>query len=168
MSDSPRPQGTPYLDRRRLLGCAALFGISGPLLVACGSDDSGSSSAGGSSDSPSESGSPSASGDAPSGGAGLVEAADVPVGGGVVLTGQKIVVTQPAKGEFKAFSAVCTHQGTILSSVEGGKITCPAHGSQFSAEDGANVTGPNGSPGGSVAALAEIPVTVTDGQVVEA
>src|SRR3954468_8007896 len=118
MTDSP--QG-PVLDRRRVLGCAALFGISGPLLVACGSSDGGSSdaNAGGSS-------SPGGSaGTAKAAGAGLIAAADVPVGGGVILTDQQVVVTQPTKGKFKGFSSVCTHQGNPVGSVGGGKITCP-------------------------------------------
>src|SRR5437773_11305026 len=34
---------------------------------------------------------------------------DIPVGGGKVFMSHKVVVTQPAKGVFKAFSAVCTH-----------------------------------------------------------
>ena len=38
-------------------------------------------------------------------------AADIPVGGGMVFTAAKVVVTQPTKGDFKAFSAVCTHVG---------------------------------------------------------
>jgi nitrite reductase/ring-hydroxylating ferredoxin subunit len=162
MTDSA--QG-PFLDRRRVLGCAALFGISGPLLVACGSGDGSSSDAKAGGTSPSPGGS---SGTPKSAGAGLIAAADVPVGGGVILTDQQIVVTQPTKGEFKGFSSVCPHQGNPVGSVGGGRINCPFHGSQFSIEDGSNLTGPNGSAAGSVAALPEIPVKVEGGQVVEA
>ena len=39
----------------------------------------------------------------------LISATDVPVGGGTVLPDEKIVVTQPREGDFKAFSAICTH-----------------------------------------------------------
>jgi nitrite reductase/ring-hydroxylating ferredoxin subunit len=46
--------------------------------------------------------------------------ADVPEGGGTVFKEQKVVVTQPKEGEFKAFSAVCTHQGCLVSKVEPG------------------------------------------------
>ena len=142
---------------RRALGCAALFGVAGPLLVACGDDGATapSGSSGGSSD------------DArPESGSALVAAADVPVGGGVVLPEHELVVTQPSEGEFKAFTSVCTHQGAQLSSVSQGRITCPLHGSQFAVEDGSNVTGPNGSEGGSVADLESFTVEVVDGQVV--
>src|SRR5450756_488972 len=38
----------------------------------------------------------------------LGEATAIPVGGGMVFTASKVVVTQPTKGVFKAFSAVCT------------------------------------------------------------
>src|SRR3954467_14832763 len=41
----------------------------------------------------------------------LAATSDIPVGGGKVFTDQKVVVTQPKKDEFKAFSAICTHEG---------------------------------------------------------
>ena len=75
-----------------------------------------------------------------------VKTADVPVGGGVVLTEAKVVVTQPKAGEFKAFSAVCTHRQCTVSKVADGTIDCPCHGSKFSAVDGSVVTGPADKP----------------------
>ncbi|WP_308212976.1 Rieske (2Fe-2S) protein [Mycolicibacterium vanbaalenii] len=42
-----------------------------------------------------------------------------------------MVLTQPNTGEFKAFSAVCTHAGCTVSEVIGASITCPCHGSSF-------------------------------------
>ncbi|MFC7466943.1 Rieske (2Fe-2S) protein [Actinomadura keratinilytica] len=58
------------------------------------------------------------------------------MGGGKVFADDKVVVTQPEKGEFKAFSAVCTHAGCLVSGVKDSVITCDCHGSRFSAADG--------------------------------
>ena len=77
------------------------------------------------------------------------------------------MVTQPTKGTFEGFGATCTHQGCQLASVAAGTINCPCHGSQFSIADGSNVTGPLGSPPGSIAALSKVAVKVQGGNVVE-
>ena len=76
----------------------------------------------------------------------LARTGDIPVGGGKILTGLKIVITQPKAGSFVAFSAVCTHQGCTLTSVTGGTINCPCHGSKFSIANGSVVNGPATSP----------------------
>jgi Rieske Fe-S protein len=76
----------------------------------------------------------------------LAATADVPVGGGVVLADAQLVITQPAAGTFKAFSAICTHQGCTVSAVENGTINCPCHGSEFAIADGAVVAGPAQKP----------------------
>ena len=55
---------------------------------------------------------------------------------------QKIVVTQPTDGDFKAFSAVCTHQSCLVSQIADGTIDCLCHGSKFSDQDGSVVNGP--------------------------
>jgi Rieske Fe-S protein len=75
-----------------------------------------------------------------------IKAADVPVGGGRVFDALKVVVTQPTQGEYKAFSAVCTHQGCTVAGVEGGRIVCPCHGSQFDISTGAVLQGPATQP----------------------
>ncbi len=82
--------------------------------------------------------------------------ADVPVGSGVIL--DELVVTQPVKGEFKAFSATCTHQGCKVSDIDT-SIHCACHGSQFSITDGSVENGPATSP------LPEETVTVAGGQI---
>jgi Rieske Fe-S protein len=158
----PAPTSTE-LSRRRVLRVAAVSG-AGALLVACGGGDSTDTSepgAGGSASTPAGS---SSSGDDSGGGGGgaLVATADVPVKGGVVLDDKKIVVTQPASGEFKAFTAVCTHQQCTVAGVKANTITCPCHGSTYSALDGSVKGGPAPSP------LREIPVTVEGDQVVKA
>lgn len=85
---------------------------------------------------------PAPTADAP---AGLAAAADVPVGGGVVLTAEQLVITQPTPGEFKGFSAVCTHQGCLVGEVKGGTINCDCHGSKFGL-DGSVANGPATAP----------------------
>lgn len=87
---------------------------------------------------------------------------DVPVGGGLVVKDRKVVVTQPKAGEFKGFTAVCTHAGCVVKEVAGGTINCPCHGSKFSITDGSVVAGPAKQP------LAEAPVTVDGAQIVSA
>ncbi len=89
----------------------------------------------------------------------LASTADVPVGGGLILEDEGVVVTQPAEGDFKAFSAICTHQGCPVTSVEDGTITCPCHGSRFSIEDGSVQAGPAPAP------LPAVDITVEGGQV---
>lgn len=70
----------------------------------------------------------------------------VPVGGGIILDGSDTVVTQPEAGEFRAFSATCTHQGCQVSDVRDNVINCYCHGSRFSAEDGSVLSGPARGP----------------------
>ncbi|HWD84083.1 MAG TPA: Rieske (2Fe-2S) protein [Kribbella sp.] len=164
-------------DRRTVLRCAAMVALAGagaPLLAACGgSDNAGSGTGGtgggtgGTGTSPSATGSSSApaSSAAPSAGGGggtvLGPVSDVPVGGGKVFTDAKVVVTQPTAGTFKGFSAVCTHQGNPIGSVQGGQIVCPFHNSHFSITDGSVVSGP------APTALPAVNVKVEGGNIVE-
>jgi Rieske Fe-S protein len=71
-----------------------------------------------------------------------VKAADVPVGGGKIISDSKVVVTQPTAGQYKAFSAICTHQGCVVAKIENAKIECTCHHSMFSITDGSVVGGP--------------------------
>ncbi|MFG2078049.1 Rieske Fe-S protein [Nonomuraea maritima] len=89
----------------------------------------------------------SPAGDAPAagGGAGLAKTSDIPEGGGKIFADQKVVVVQPAAGQFRAFSATCTHQGCTVDSVESGMINCPCHGSMFNL-DGTVMGGPATKP----------------------
>ncbi|MGW3288915.1 Rieske (2Fe-2S) protein [Streptomyces sp. NPDC001002] len=76
----------------------------------------------------------------------LAKTTDIPVGGGKIFKDEKVVVTQPAKGDFKAFSAICTHQGCTVTKVADGTIDCPCHGSKFKIADGSVAGGPAPSP----------------------
>jgi Rieske Fe-S protein len=138
------------INRRRALSGTAAVAVGVPLLAACGggSDTTATdpSSPGDGSASPSEDG-------AAAGGA-LASAADVPVGGCFVVAASKIVVTQPTEGDFKAFTAVCTHQGCLVETSSEGDIPCPCHGSTFSLDDGSPLSGPASS------ALAAVDITV--------
>lgn len=141
------------VSRRNLICGFAAVGVAGPLVVACGSDSSNGASTptqttpGGSSSSP-------ASGSSSSAAAGAIQTSEIPVGGGKIFPSEGYIVTQPTQGEFKAFSAACTHEGTQLSAINNGRMICPRHGSQFSLE-GAVEQGPAAQP------LPEKTVTVT-------
>ncbi|MCM3883228.1 Rieske (2Fe-2S) protein [Frankia sp. R82] len=139
--------------RRGVLSSAAIVATaSGAVLVAgCGSsgssDDAASSGSTASasaaaSTQPSASASAGASGGAGSGGTVLGAASSVPVGGGTIFAAQKVVVTQPTAGTYKAFSSTCTHRGCQVNTVANGLIKCPCHGSDFSITDGSPQAGP--------------------------
>jgi Rieske Fe-S protein len=76
----------------------------------------------------------------------LATTSDIPAGGGTVIAGKKVVVTQPVPGSFAAFSAICTHQGCTVNKVANGTIDCPCHGSKFAIADGSVVHGPASRP----------------------
>ncbi|HSK35016.1 MAG TPA: Rieske (2Fe-2S) protein [Propionicimonas sp.] len=124
-------------SRRAVMGGLVGLGVGVPLLSACGSDDSDGGDGGGG----------SASGP-------VGKTSEVPVGSGKIFAGDKVVVTQPTEGEFKAFSAVCTHQGCVVANIKGADINCTCHGSKFSTADGSVVNGPATKP------LEELKVTV--------
>ena len=83
----------------------------------------------------------------------------VPVGGGMIFKEKQVVVTQPSSGEFKAFSAVCTHMGCIVNQISNGTIDCPCHGSQYDITTGAVTAGPAPKP------LPPVSIKVSNGSV---
>ncbi|MBN6055441.1 Rieske (2Fe-2S) protein [Nonomuraea sp. RK-328] len=133
-------------SRRAVIAGVGVGGLS-LALTACGGGESGTTTATESTgQSTSGSGAPSAESTGSSAGGALGKTGDIPVGGGAVFKEQKIVVVQPAAGQFKAFSAVCTHKGCLVSKVADGLIDCPCHGSKFKIEDGAVADGPAEQP----------------------
>jgi Rieske Fe-S protein len=138
---NPEPAST----RRGVILGVGLVGLAGTLTACGGSkDDSSGDSSGGSSG---------------SGDGSLGKTSDIPVGGGKIFKSEKVVVTQPKQGDFKAFSAVCTHRGCTVGSVSDGRIHCPCHGSAFSVNDGSVMNGPAGKP------LPAKTVTVQNGEL---
>jgi Rieske Fe-S protein len=89
----------------------------------------------------------------------LAQVAQVPMDGGIVLAADKIVLSRSETGQVHGFSAVCTHQGCLVGSVEKGQIICPCHGSRFDAQTGAVVNGPAALP------LPSVPVAVRNGGI---
>jgi len=151
------------VTRRSVVRSVAVGGMALPLLAACGGNDNGSTgtpAGGDSTTSGSTSGGGSGSGSGSSGG--LVKAADVPVGGGTIIADAQVVVVQPTKGDFKAYSAICTHQGCPVNKVEGGQIVCPCHNSHYSIKDGSVVSGPAPKP------LASVKIKVAGGEITKA
>jgi Rieske Fe-S protein len=168
-------------SRRTVLMCAGLVGAGGAavLLSACstaavpydandagqapGPDVAATSSPSAAATNPpaAVAGTASAAANPAGGGSGtlLGQTADIPVGGGMVFTDAKVVVTQPTKGVFRGFSAVCTHVGCLCNQVADGTIDCPCHGSKFTISTGAVVAGPAPSP------LPAASITVTDGKI---
>jgi len=155
----------PASSRRTLLACAGA--ACAAALAGCARYDSnnggiaGSQPAQGSSTAATPAGSTSAAA-SPNGPPVLASTTDIPVGGGKILTDKKIVITQPQAGSFKAFTAVCTHQGCIVGTVSGGTINCPCHGSKFSITNGSVVNGPATSP------LAPVGIKVQGTSIVQA
>jgi Rieske Fe-S protein len=137
-----------------VLAGVGLVGLAGAV-SACGSGGSSSSSAATTAGAPPAT---AGAGSAPSSAAGgggssagaqgsaLATTSEIPVGSGKIFTSEKVVVTQPNSGDFKAFSAVCTHMGCLVSTISNGTIDCPCHGSQYSISTGAVVGGPAPSP----------------------
>ncbi|MFR9675200.1 ubiquinol-cytochrome c reductase iron-sulfur subunit [Streptomyces sp. TR06-5] len=142
VDDRPTPGGGPAVSRRGALLCgAALAGL--------GAAAAGCSSSGG----PETSTTPTAPVE-------LGPATAVPVGGAKLFREQRLLVSQPSEGEFHAFSAVCTHAGCVLDSVEDGQGRCPCHGSRFAVDSGTAVRGP------ARRSLPAVPVRVRNGHLV--
>ncbi len=136
------PRGSGDASRRAIMGGLVGMGIGVPLLAACGSED----------DEGNGGGTPST---------GLIgKTSEVPVGGGKIFTAEKVMISQPTEGEFKAFSTICTHQKCAITMLTGDEIECGCHHSRFAVKDGSNIGGPDKTPAGSVKDLASLKVEV--------
>jgi Rieske Fe-S protein len=135
------------LDRRQVLGVATAA-TAAVGLAACASEPEAAQTTTGNDST--ETTSPF-----PSGELRLGLASDVMVGSGkkfMVDEMLTVLVTQPKAGDYRGFSATCTHAGCIVSGVQEGEIACGCHGARFDVESGAVLAGP------ALVALGRIPV----------
>lgn len=90
-----------------------------------------------------------------------VPAADIPVGTAksVKAGDAYVIVAQPTKGEFVAYSARCTHQGGTVQVVKDMHLRCPLHGAEYDATTGENTGPPAPRP------LDAVPVKESGGQL---
>ncbi|MGW7418245.1 Rieske (2Fe-2S) protein [Streptomyces sp. NPDC054863] len=136
--------GSPSAARRTVLKGAALAGAAGLGAAACSTE-----SKLGHAENPT-----------PTAPVALGDASAVPVGGSKLYREQRLVVSCPAKGEYKAFSAQCTHAGCVLDKVEVNEGNCPCHGSRFDTTTGKALKGPATAP------LPAVPVKVENGKLI--
>ncbi|MCX4525250.1 MULTISPECIES: Rieske (2Fe-2S) protein [unclassified Streptomyces] len=90
----------------------------------------------------------------------LGAASEVPVGGAKLYRERKLIVSCPAEGQYKAFSAQCTHAGCVLDKIVEGEGNCPCHGSRFDAATGKVLRGPASAP------LPAVPVRAEGGKLI--
>jgi Rieske Fe-S protein len=69
----------------------------------------------------------------------------VPVGGGLVLAAEQVVLTRPDDATLLAFDTLCPHAGCRVKAVAAGMISCFCHGSRFRIADGSVAGGPSPS-----------------------
>ncbi|CAL9423894.1 Cytochrome b6-f complex iron-sulfur subunit [Streptomyces sp. enrichment culture] len=130
----------PAASRRTVLRGAALTPVAGLGLTACGGG-----------------------GDTPVGLTEPVELgpeSEVAEGGAKLYQDQKVVVSRSEDGAFKAYSSVCTHAGCPANKLEGTRLICPCHGSEFDATTGKVLREP------AVAPLKPLTVEVRNGTVI--
>lgn len=93
----------------------------------------------------------------------IATASDVPPGRAVQFTdssGAPAWLLHEPNGDFRAFSAICTHAGCTVG-IQSGEFICPCHGGSYSTNDGSVLGGPPPSP------LPRLNIRVIDGDVRE-
>ena len=138
----------PGTTRRGLFTAAGGLG-AGALLAACGDDGPGAPD-----------------NDLPAGV--IAEVDEVEVGGGYINAGEQVVVTQPREGDFRGFSAICTHEGCTVSDISDGTINCRCHGSRYSIEDGSIVQAAMGETPETQDPLPQVELAEDNGTIVRA
>lgn len=130
----------PAATRRTLLRGVALTPVAGLGLTACGRAEKGAAPLTG----PVELG--------PEG--------EVAEGGAKLYRDHDVVVSRSGDGTLKAYNTVCTHAGCPINKLEGTKLICPCHGSEFDATTGKVLREP------AVAPLKTLAVEVENGTLV--
>jgi Rieske Fe-S protein len=133
MTDRDQPIQAPGTTRRALLLGAGAIGAAGVLAACASSNPAPPTTNGGN------------GGEAPASPQ-PIKVTDIPVGGGAIFPDQNAVVTQLTAGQFKAYSATCTHEQCLVSRIQSAVIICPCHGSQYNIADGSVAVGPATRP----------------------
>jgi len=153
------------ITRRQVLAGAGTIGVAA--VAGCSSDKGPAAdraTATGSPAAPSATGSSAAGTGATSAAASkelkLGALADIPVGGGKLVTvdGQDLIVTQPVAGQPAVFVNRCTHQGCKVD-FKSNELVCPCHASRFDLT-GAVLHGPATEP------LPPATLRVDNGQII--
>jgi Rieske Fe-S protein len=150
MTHAEQDATAAHPDRRAVIrgvGAVGLAAAGAAVVAGCGSNSTaGAPAAGSSSGGSGSAATQSAAGSSDSGGSDGIDASEVPVGGGTIVAATKTVITQPAAGQFKAFSSICTHMGCPVASVADGTINCNCHGSRYDIATGQVKRGPAKKP----------------------
>ncbi|CAM5325701.1 MULTISPECIES: Rieske (2Fe-2S) protein [Streptomyces] len=129
------------LSRRTVLRGAALVPAAGLGAAACAAPDDGRA-------------------EGPAEPVELGAADAVEKGGAEIFREHHVVVSRSEEGEYRAFSAVCTHRQCPLHKIKGTVSTCTCHGSRFDVTTGEVLEGP------AVAPLTELDVSTDGGRLV--
>ncbi|AQS70150.1 Rieske (2Fe-2S) protein [Streptomyces pactum] len=134
--------GRPAPSRRTVLRSAALTPVAGLGLAACSPGEDGAAPA------------------RPTGPVDLGADGEVATGAAKLYRDANVVVSRAEDGSLKAFSTVCTHARCPINKLEGTKLVCPCHGSEFDARTGEVLHAPASVP------LMELSVEVKRGRII--
>ncbi|GAB2738865.1 Rieske (2Fe-2S) protein [Streptomyces bullii] len=85
---------------------------------------------------------------------------EVPEGGARLYRDHDVVVSRGGDGTLRAYSTICTHARCPVNQLEGTRLICPCHGSEFDAATGRVLREPATVP------LMELAVEVRNGRIV--
>ncbi|KUO22834.1 Rieske (2Fe-2S) protein [Streptomyces dysideae] len=133
--------GRPSPSRRTVLRGAALTPVAGLGLAACSPGENKTSTT------------PTAPVD-------LGARSEVAKGSAKLYRDQNVVVSRAENGSLKAYSTLCTHARCPVNKLEGTRLICPCHGSEFDATTGEVLRAPATVP------LTELSVEEKNGKIV--